>query len=109
MFWFSFMQPVVPGVTIRGAGWQLFPQEKLPAYIMIEWKLDGAGGYLLTGIGIVSAEAPGAEDEKSRIRYFTFTAKYTGANTFDIVHIPLVNRKGGVLECALPGRQGDDF
>ena len=94
-----FMQPVVPGVTIQGRRIaSFFRKKKLPAYIMIEWKLDGAGGYLLTGIGIVSAEAPGAEDEKSRIRYFTFTAKYTGANTFDIAHIPFVNRKGGVLE-----------
>ena len=104
-----FMQPVVPGVTIQGRRIaSFFRKKKLPAYIMIEWKLDGAGGYLLTGIGIVSAEAPGAEDEKSRIRYFTFTAKYTGANTFDIVHIPLVNRKGGVLE-VLPFRDAREM
>ena len=104
-----FMQPVVPGVTIQGRRIaSFFRKKKLPAYIMIEWKLDGAGGYLLTGIGIVSAEAPGAEDEKSRIRYFTFTAKYTGANTFDIAHIPFVNRKGGVLE-VLPFREAREM
>ena len=94
-----FLQPVVPGVKIQGrniAGF--FRKKKLPAYIMIEWKLDGAGGYLLTGIGMVSAEAPGAEDEKNRVRYFTFTSKYTSANAFDIAHIPFVNRDGGVLE-----------
>ena len=65
---------------------------------MIEWKLDGAGGYLLTGIGIVPAEAPGMENEKNRIRYFTFTSKYTGANAFDIAHIALVDKNGGVLD-----------
>lgn len=94
-----FLQPVVPGVKIQGrsiAGF--FRKKKLPAYIMIEWKLDGAGGYLLTGIGIVSVEAPGAEDEKNRIRYFTFTVKYTSANAFDIANIAFVNRSGGVLE-----------
>jgi len=100
-----FLQPVVPGARIQGrniAGF--FRKKKLPGYIMIEWKLDGAGGYLLTGIGIVSAEAPGMEEEKNRVRYFTFTSKYTGANSFDIVHIPLVNRKGSVLE-VMPFRE----
>ena len=67
----------------------------------------GAGGYLLTGIDCVSGSA-GSGDEKSRIRYFTFTAKYTGANTFDIAHIPFVNRKGGVLE-VLPFREAREM
>ncbi len=48
-----FLQPVAPGAKIQGrniAGF--FRKKKLPAYIMIEWKLDGAGGYLLTGVGM---------------------------------------------------------
>ncbi|MCL4442289.1 MAG: hypothetical protein M1609_17360 [Firmicutes bacterium] len=104
-----FLQPVVPGVRIQGrniAGF--FRKKKLPAYVMIEWKLDGAGGYLLTGIGIVSAEAPGVEEEKNRIRYFTFTSKYTGASAFDIAHIPFVNRNGGVLE-VMPFREAREM
>lgn len=93
------LQPVVPGVRLQGrniAGF--FRKKKVPTYIMIEWKLDGAGGYLLIGIGMVSAEAPGMDEEKNRVRYFTFTSKYTGANAFDVAHIPFVNRNGGVLE-----------
>lgn len=104
-----FLQPVVPGVRIQGrniAGF--FRKKKLPAYVMIEWKLDGAGGYLLTGIGIVSAEAPGVEEEKNRIRCFTFTSKYTGANAFDIAHIAFVNRNGGVLE-VMPFREAREM
>ncbi len=104
-----FLQPVVPGVKIQGrniAGF--FRKKRLPAYIMIEWKLDGAGGYLLTGIGMVSAEAQGVEDEKNRIRYFTFTSKYTGANAFDIAHIAFVNRSGGVLE-VMPFREAREM
>jgi chromosome segregation ATPase len=104
-----FLQPVAPGVRIQGRNIaSFFHKKKLPAYVMIEWKLDGAGGYLLTGIGIVSAEAPGAEEEKSRVKYFTFTSKYTGANAFDIAHIPLVSRNGGVLE-VLPFREARDL
>jgi hypothetical protein len=104
-----FLQPVVPEVKIQGrniAGF--FRKKKLPAYMMIEWKLDGAGGYLLTGIGIVSAEAPGVEDEKNRIRYFTFTSKYTGANAFDIANIAFVNRNGSVLE-VMPFREAREM
>ncbi len=94
-----FLQPVIPCIKIQGRNIAaFFRKKKLPAYIMIEWKLDGAGGYLLTGIGIVPAEAPGMENEKNRIRYFTFTSKYTGANAFDIAHIALVDKNGGVLD-----------
>lgn len=104
-----FLQPVAPGVKIQGRNIaSFFRKKRLPAYVMLEWKLDGAGGYLVTGIGIVSAEAPGVEEEKNRIRYFTFTSKYTGANDFDIAHIAFVNRKGGVLE-VLPFREAREL
>jgi len=104
-----FLQPVIPGTRIQGrsiAGF--FRKKRLPAYIMIEWKLDGAGGYLLTGMGIVSAEAPGMEDEKNKIRYFTFTSKYTSSNSFDIAHISLVNQNGCVLE-VMPFREAREM
>ncbi len=94
-----FLQPIVPGAKIQGRNISsFFRKQKLPAYIMIEWKLDGAGGgYLLTGIGFTAADA--AEQEgKTRIRYFTFTSKYIGANAFDIAHIPLVEKHGDILE-----------
>ena len=103
------LQPVVPGVRIQGrniAGF--FRKKKVPTYIMIEWKLDGAGGYLLTGISIASAEAPGVEEEKNRVKYFTFTSKYTSANAFDVTHIPFVSRSSGVLE-VLPFREARDM
>lgn len=43
-------------------------------------------GYLPTGIGMVSAEVSGVEDEKTRVKYFTITSKYTGANAFDLAN-----------------------
>lgn len=95
-----FLQVVVPGARIQGrniAGF--FRKNKLPAYVMIEWKLDGAGGgYLLTGICLAAAETAESEGARPRVRYFTFTSKYTGANTFDIKDIPLMERNGSVLE-----------
>jgi len=65
---------------------------------MIEWKLDAAGGYLLTGIGMVSVEVSGVEDEKSRVKYFTFTSRYTGSNAFDLANIELIKQSGNILE-----------
>lgn len=104
-----FLQPVVPGVRIQGRNIaDFFRKKKLPAYVMLEWKLDGAGGYLVTGIGLVSAEAAGAEEEKGRIRHFTFTSKYTGSNPFDIAHMDLGQRHGGILE-VMPFREARDL
>ena len=104
-----FLQPLVPGARIQGrdiAGF--FRKGKLPTYVMIEWKLDGAGGYLLTGIGIMPAQAQGVEEARHRIRFFTFTSKYTGANAFDVAHIAVVSRKGRVLD-VLPFREAREM
>lgn len=94
-----FLQVIVPGAKIQGRNIASFFRKKSqPTYIMIEWKLDGGGGYLLTGIGMTSAEAAEGEGAKPRVRYFTFTSKYRAANPYDIMNIPVVIRSGGVLE-----------
>lgn len=93
-----FLQPIVPEVRIQGrkiAGF--FRKQKQPTFILLEWKLDGGGGYLLTGMGIVPAQAASGEEISGKIRYFTFTCKYNGANAFDIQHIPLVEQRGNLL------------
>jgi len=92
-------QPIVPEIKIQGRRINAFFRKKrLPAYVLIEWKLDGAGGYLLTGVGMVSAEVSGVEDEKNRVKYFTFTSKYTSSNAFDLPNIELVKQNGNILE-----------
>jgi flagellin-specific chaperone FliS len=94
-----FLQVIVPGARIQGRNIASFFRKKSqPTYIMIEWKLDGGGGYLLTGIGITSAEAAEGEGAKPQIRYFNFTSQYRGATSYDIMHIPVATRNGGVLE-----------
>src|SRR5680860_442621 len=92
-------QPIVPEIKIQGRRINAFFRKKrLPAYVLIEWKLDGGAGYLLTGIGMVSAEVSGVEDEKNRVKYLTFTSKYNSGNSFDIVNIELVKQSGSILE-----------
>ncbi|MEL7566656.1 MAG: hypothetical protein AAGU27_17500 [Dehalobacterium sp.] len=104
-----FFQPIIPRAKIQGRSLTgFFHKKKLPTYIMIEWKLDGNGGYLLTGIAMVSHEGIGGEEEKNRVRYFTYTSKYSGGNAFDIKHIPFAQRKGGLLE-VLPFREAREM
>lgn len=92
-------QPIVPETKIQGRRINAFFRKKrLPAYVLIEWKLDSGGGYLLTGLGMVSAEVSGIEDEKNRVKYFTFTSQYTGSNAFDLANIELVKQTGNILE-----------
>jgi len=94
-----FFQPIVPEIKIQGRQIKAFFRKKrLPAYVLIEWKLDGAAGYLLTGIGMVSVEVSGVEDEKNRVKYFTFTSNYIGSNPFDLAHMELISQKGNILE-----------
>lgn len=94
-----FLQPVVPGARLQGRPViSFFKRRKQPSYVLVEWKLDGGGGYLLTGVGLASQEVKGAdENDRSRLRYFTFTVQYVQANAFDIAHIELVTRQGGLL------------
>ncbi|MDR3601650.1 MAG: hypothetical protein P4L49_14415, partial [Desulfosporosinus sp.] len=92
-------QPIVPEIRIQGRRINaFFHKKRLPAYVLIEWKLDGAEGYLVTGIGMVSADVSGVEDEKNRVKYFTFTSNYTGSNSFDLANIELVKQSGNILE-----------
>ncbi len=92
-------QPIVPEIKIQGRRINAFFRKKrLPAYVLIEWKLDGSAGYLLTGIGMVSADVSGVEDEKNRVKYFTFTSNYTNSNPFDLANIELVKQSGNILE-----------
>lgn len=95
-----FLQAIVPNARIQGRNIaSFFSGKKLPSYVMIEWKLDGqGGGYLLTGIGMTAADGGDQDGSRLRIRYFNFTSKYNAANAYDIANIPLMERKGAVLD-----------
>ena len=70
------MQPIIPMVKLQGRNVRgFFKSRKPPTYILLEWKLDDVGGYLLTGICITSRETQtrDAGDVGNTIRYFTFT------------------------------------
>ena len=79
------LQPIVPRAKIQGRPIaDFFKKKKTPSYILIEWKLDEAGGYLLTGIGLAPLENRAAdESEKGLIRLFCFLSRYTKTMRFE--------------------------
>lgn len=90
------MQPVIPKTKLMGRRMEdFFRGKKTPAYVMIEWKLEDRGGYLLTGIAMANRTSRVRENDVSNntIKYFTFTSHYREANPFDIANIPLVRRE----------------
>jgi hypothetical protein len=93
------LQPVVPRAKIQGRNIaDFFKRQKRPAYVLIEWKLDGAGRYLLTGIALASEETRSAdEDEQGRVRLFTFLCTYSRSGAFDLAHIDLVRHEDGIV------------
>lgn len=92
------MQPVFPLAKIQNRSMKdFFRKKKTPAFVLIEWKLDDSGGYLLTGICMANKDAQGREvqDAESSLKYFTFTNQYSQSDAFDLVNIPLCRKEQG--------------
>ena len=94
------LQPIIPYARLQGRSISdFFRKRKAPAYVLVEWKLDDMGGYLLTGICLAGYEMQAGEgiEERIGIRYFTFTAKYNRSNQFDLENIPLAAKNGQMV------------
>lgn len=68
-----------------------------PTFILVEWKLDGGGGYVLTGMMVrrnQDAESP------EELDITNFIAEYQRGGALDIAHIPVTEKtaKGEVLK-----------
>ncbi len=88
------MQPIVPKVKLMKRTMEGFfagKGRKSPAYVLLEWKLEDQGGYVLTGIAMDNAESRvrDQEDKVDRVKYFTFTVQYKDGHPFDLSSIPL--------------------
>jgi energy-coupling factor transporter ATP-binding protein EcfA2 len=92
----ALMQPILPNQTLQKRKMSdFFIRKKQPAYILIEWKLDQGGGYLLTGIVMMNKESVSqdGEEESHAIRYFTFTVHYKLSDPMDIRHMELTTKE----------------
>ncbi|PEQ91748.1 hypothetical protein CN481_15780 [Bacillus sp. AFS006103] len=90
------LQPIIPKTKLMSRRIEdFFKGKKTPSYIMIEWKLEDQGGYLLTGIALTNKESQVREqaDANNSIKYYTFTSAYRESNAFDIKNIPLIRKQ----------------
>lgn len=105
------MQPVIPMIKIQGRSVKdFFKRKKTPAFVLIEWKLEDMGGYLLTGICIANREVQNRENQETEysIKYFTFTSQYTESNLMDIENLPFIKRESNNI-FIMPFKEASDL
>ena len=62
-----------------------------PTFILIEWKLDGNSGYVLTGMMVRKSQEIREDDSNSDLDIIQFIHEYKSPNDYDINNIPLIN------------------
>ncbi len=90
------LQPIIPKTRLMGRKIEnFFVGIKTPSYVLIEWKLEDKGGYLLTGIAMANRDSQIRDNDEdgNNLKYFTFTSEYREANLYNIEHIPLIKRQ----------------
>lgn len=75
-----------------------------PSFILVEWKLDGGGGYVLTGMMVRRNQDTDSPFDLDTIGFIT---EYDGESNLDIAHIPLAEKtsKGEVVKGYIQSRQ----
>ncbi|MBX0314161.1 hypothetical protein [Planococcus glaciei] len=94
------LQPILPKTRLMNRKVEdFFKGKNMPAYILIEWKLEDRGGYLLTGIALANRETQVRETNESvnQVKYFTFASHYKQPGLYDIDNIPLVQKSDNKL------------
>lgn len=66
-----------------------------PTYILIEWKLDDAGGYVLTGMMVRKKKSDSDEDSKEKLDIINFISEYSMKNETDIDSLKIVDDNEG--------------
>lgn len=61
-----------------------------PSFILIEWKLDGNSGYVLTGMMVRKNQEVSEEQNQDDLDIFQFIHEYKQRNPYDIYSIPFI-------------------
>ena len=61
-----------------------------PSFILIEWKLDGSSGYVLTGMMIRKSQETNEEQGQNDLDILQFIHEYKEQNPYDIRNIPFI-------------------
>lgn len=62
-----------------------------PTFIMVEWKLDGGAGYVLTGMMVRKSQIM-EEQSSEPLEIVNFISEYTAECEEDIYHLPVVEK-----------------
>lgn len=62
-----------------------------PSFILIEWKLDGDAGYVLTGMMVRKNQEIKEDQSQSDLDIIQFIHEYKNPNQYDINNIPFIN------------------
>ena len=66
-----------------------------PTFILIEWKLDGDSGYVLTGMMVRKSQEIREDQSQSELDILQFIHEYKEPNDYDIHNIPFINSLKG--------------
>lgn len=61
-----------------------------PTFILVEWKLDGNSGYVLTGMMVRKSQEIGEEGRQNDLDIIQFIHEYKKQNQYDIHKIPFI-------------------
>ena len=62
-----------------------------PTFLMVEWKLDGGAGYVLTGMMVRKSQEI-AEENPNELEMINFICEYKARCNLDIYHLPVVEK-----------------
>lgn len=61
-----------------------------PTFILVEWKLDGNSGYVLTGMMVRKSQDIREDQSQNELDIIQFIHEYKDRNDYDIHNIPLI-------------------
>ena len=64
-----------------------------PSFILIEWKLDGNSGYVLTGMMVRKSQEVSEEQSQNDLDMLQFIHEYKEQNPYDIHSIPFIKTR----------------
>lgn len=81
--------------NVKERNFESYFTSQVPTYILVEWKLDNGGGYVLTGMMVRKKQDISDEDSKDKLDIINFIYEYKNKNGYDIENIPIIENIEG--------------
>ena len=67
-----------------------------PTFLLVEWKLDGESGYVLTGMMVRARQSTDEQDSFEDLEMINFVHEYQEADGLDLVNLPIIEMDGPI-------------